>query len=112
MFRTRVVRRDRNFLYSLYRQIFYYGPVLESHTYITLCRALCCQTSTIMGRMHAPRKGLSQSLLPYRHSVPMWLKLTSDDLKDQIYKLAKKGLTPSQIGVILRTHVLWPRPVL
>ena len=71
-----------------------------------------CQTSTIMGRMHAPRKGLSQSLLPYRHSVPMWLKLTSDDLKDQIYKLAKKGLTPSQIGVILRTHVLWPRPVL
>uniref|UniRef100_A0A8C6HF58 Small ribosomal subunit protein uS15 N-terminal domain-containing protein n=1 Tax=Mus spicilegus TaxID=10103 RepID=A0A8C6HF58_MUSSI len=50
-----------------------------------------------MGSMHAPRKGLSQSLLPYRHSVPMWLKLTSDDLKDQIYKLAKKGLTPSQI---------------
>jgi len=27
-----------------------------------------------------------------------WLKLTSDDVKDQIYKLAKKGLTPSQIG--------------
>uniref|UniRef100_A0A671G231 Small ribosomal subunit protein uS15 n=1 Tax=Rhinolophus ferrumequinum TaxID=59479 RepID=A0A671G231_RHIFE len=31
-----------------------------------------------------------------------WLKLTSDDVKEQIYKLAKKGLTPSQIGVILR----------
>ena len=28
--------------------------------------------------------------------------MTSDDLKEQIYKLAKKGLTPSQIGVILR----------
>merc|ERR1712033_58636 len=27
---------------------------------------------------------------------------TSDEVKDQIYKLAKKGLTPSQIGVILR----------
>lgn len=27
-----------------------------------------------------------------------WLKLTSDDVKEQIYKLAKKGLTPSQIG--------------
>uniref|UniRef100_A0A2K5I010 Small ribosomal subunit protein uS15 n=1 Tax=Colobus angolensis palliatus TaxID=336983 RepID=A0A2K5I010_COLAP len=49
-----------------------------------------------MGRMHAPGKGLSQSALPYRRSVPTWLKLTSDD------KLAKKGLTPSQIGVILR----------
>jgi len=34
--------------------------------------------------------------------VPTWLKLTSDDVKDTIYKLAKKGLTPSQIGVILR----------
>uniref|UniRef100_A0A2I3GR86 Small ribosomal subunit protein uS15 n=1 Tax=Nomascus leucogenys TaxID=61853 RepID=A0A2I3GR86_NOMLE len=49
-----------------------------------------------------PGKGLSQSALPYRRSVPTWLKLTSDDVKEQIYKLAKKGLTPSQIGVILR----------
>ena len=30
------------------------------------------------------------------------MKLSSEDVKDQIYKLAKKGLTPSQIGVILR----------
>ncbi|CAO2617202.1 40S ribosomal protein S13 [Lemmus lemmus] len=37
-----------------------------------------------MGRMHAPGKGLSQSALPYR-------RLTSDDVKEQIYKLAKKG---------------------
>ena len=35
-------------------------------------------------------------------SVPQWLKITSDEVKDQIFKLAKKGLTPSQIGVILR----------
>ena len=55
-----------------------------------------------MGRMHAPGKGISQSALPYRRSVPNWLKLTSDEVKDQIFKLAKKGLTPSQIGVILR----------
>merc|ERR1712200_372438 len=47
-------------------------------------------------------KGISQSALPYRRSVPQWMKLTSDDVKDQIFKLAKKGLTPSQIGVILR----------
>merc|ERR1712066_996938 len=55
-----------------------------------------------MGRMHAPGKGISQSALPYRRSVPTWLKLSSNEVKDQIYKLAKKGLTPSQIGVILR----------
>merc|ERR1712126_215134 len=55
-----------------------------------------------MGRMHAPGKGISQSALPYRRSLPTWLKLSSEDVKEQIYKLAKKGLTPSQIGVILR----------
>merc|ERR1711944_199672 len=55
----------------------------------------------IMGRMHAPGKGISQSALPYRRSVPTWLKLSSADVKEQIFKLAKKGLTPSQIGVIL-----------
>merc|ERR1712168_106040 len=55
-----------------------------------------------MGRMHAPGKGISQSALPYRRSLPTWLKLTSEDVKQQSYQLAKKGLTPSQIGVILR----------
>lgn len=43
-------------------------------------------------------KGISQSALPYRRSVPTWLKLTADDVKEQIFKLGKKGLTPSQIG--------------
>merc|ERR1712098_1006883 len=45
-----------------------------------------------MGRMHAPGKGISQSALPYRRSVPTWLKLSSNEVKDQIYKLAKKGV--------------------
>uniref|UniRef100_A0A8C9DWK4 Small ribosomal subunit protein uS15 N-terminal domain-containing protein n=1 Tax=Phocoena sinus TaxID=42100 RepID=A0A8C9DWK4_PHOSS len=44
------------------------------------------------GRTHAPGKGLSQSALPYHHSVPTWLKLTSDNMKEQIYKLSKKLL--------------------
>merc|ERR1712198_334869 len=60
------------------------------------------QSTCVMGRMHAPGKGISGSALPYRRNVPTWLKLSSDDVKEQIFKLAKKGLTPSQIGVILR----------
>nr|UYR00228.1 ribosomal protein S13 [Plectrocnemia conspersa] len=55
-----------------------------------------------MGRMHAPGKGISQSALPYRRSVPTWLKLNPVDVTNEIIKLGKKGLTPSQIGVILR----------
>merc|ERR1712098_854405 len=60
------------------------------------------KNSITMGRMHSGGKGISQSALPYRRTVPNWLKLTKDDVEDQIVKLAKKGLTPSQIGVILR----------
>lgn len=52
--------------------------------------------------MHNAGKGISQSAVPYRRSVPTWLKLTSEDVQEQITRLAKKGLRPSQIGVILR----------
>ncbi|VDN53039.1 unnamed protein product [Dracunculus medinensis] len=55
-----------------------------------------------MGRMHCGGKGISQSALPFRRSVPSWLKLSSDDVQEHITRLAKKGLRPSQIGVILR----------
>ena len=55
-----------------------------------------------MGRMHAPGKGIASSALPYRRSPPSWLKTSPEEVVDQVCKLAKKGLTPSQIGVILR----------
>ena len=55
-----------------------------------------------MGRMHAPGKGISSSALPYRRTPPSWLKTAPEEVVDQVCKLAKKGLTPSQIGVILR----------
>ncbi|KAI0990509.1 hypothetical protein GJ496_000253 [Pomphorhynchus laevis] len=55
-----------------------------------------------MGRMHTPGKGISRSCLPYRRRVPACQKLTSDDVTEQICQLARKGLSPSQIGVVLR----------
>ncbi|KAI8056589.1 ribosomal protein S13e [Syncephalis plumigaleata] len=55
-----------------------------------------------MGRMHAPGKGISSSALPYRRTPPSWLKITPDEVCEHIVKLAKKGVTPSQIGVVLR----------
>ncbi|KAF1793752.1 Ribosomal protein S15P [Phytophthora cactorum] len=48
-----------------------------------------------MGRMHSHGKGMSKSARPYKRSPPSWLKVSAEDF-------AKKGLTPSQIGVILR----------
>jgi len=55
-----------------------------------------------MGRMHGPGKGISGSAQPYKRSPPSWLKISTPEVTDLICKLAKKGLTPSQIGVILR----------
>lgn len=55
-----------------------------------------------MGRLHSKGKGISSSTIPYTRSPPAWLKTTPDQVEDQICKLARKGATPSQIGVVLR----------
>ncbi|GAB5370895.1 hypothetical protein AAMO2058_001532700 [Amorphochlora amoebiformis] len=55
-----------------------------------------------MGRMHSKGKGISRKSLPYRRSPPSWCKITAEQVKTEILKYAKKGYTPSQIGVILR----------
>lgn len=55
-----------------------------------------------MGRLHSNGKGISASAVPYSRALPTWLKTTPDQVVDQICKLARKGATPSQIGVILR----------
>ncbi|KAJ5404148.1 Ribosomal protein S15P [Penicillium cosmopolitanum] len=55
-----------------------------------------------MGRLHSKGKGIASSTLPYSRAAPAWLKTTPDQVVDHICKLAKKGATPSQIGVVLR----------
>jgi len=40
--------------------------------------------------------------LPYSRNAPAWFKLSPDAVVEQIIKYARKGLTPSQIGVQLR----------
>lgn len=54
------------------------------------------------GRLHSNGKGISASAIPYSRTPPAWLKTTPEQVVDQICKLAKKGATPSQIGVVLR----------
>ncbi|KAJ1737147.1 ribosomal 40S subunit protein S13 [Coemansia sp. BCRC 34490] len=55
-----------------------------------------------MGRMYTPGKGISKSAIPYRRTPPSWVKATPEDVCEQICKLARKGTSPSQIGIILR----------
>ena len=55
-----------------------------------------------MGRLHSKGKGIAGSTVPYSRTPPAWLKTTPEQVVDQICKLARKGATPSQIGVVLR----------
>ncbi|OII75387.1 40s ribosomal protein S13 [Cryptosporidium ubiquitum] len=55
-----------------------------------------------MGRVYGRGKGISSSAKPYRRRPPTWIKLKPSEAEDLITKLARKGLTPSQIGVTLR----------
>ena len=55
-----------------------------------------------MGRLHSKGKGISASAIPYSRKVPTWFKSNPDNVVEQICKLARKGATPSQIGVVLR----------
>lgn len=55
-----------------------------------------------MGRMHAPGKGISRSSKPFRRVPASWLKLSPENISKIICRSARKGLAPSQIGVVLR----------
>ena len=54
------------------------------------------------GELLMCRKGISASCLPYKRTAPSWCKSTSEEVEASVCRLAKKGLTPSQIGVLLR----------
>ena len=53
--------------------------------------------------MHSFGKGMADSSLPYKRTPAAWAtKHGSKEVIDSIIRYAKKGLTPSQIGVQLR----------
>ena len=52
--------------------------------------------------MHSKGHGISKRCLPYRKTPPSWVQISAKDLTEQIVKMAKRGQTPSQIGVVLR----------
>nr|AOZ56003.1 ribosomal protein S15P/S13E [uncultured korarchaeote] len=55
-----------------------------------------------MGRMHARRKGQSHSNRPPPTVVPSWTRMKAAEIEEVIVDLAKRGVPPSRIGLILR----------
>lgn len=77
-------------------------PRTRTHTRARASAYHLLVTDATMGRLHSKGKGISQSSIPYRRSAPSWCKTSDQECVDLIAKLAKRGLTPSQIGVQLR----------
>ena len=59
--------------------------------------------------MHGNGKGISSSSLPYRRTAPSWVRASAAHVADQVCGMAKKGLTPSQIGITLRDSMGIPQ---
>ncbi len=53
-----------------------------------------------MARMHARRKGISRSNKPLKSTVP--ITMTSEEVEKLAVELRGKGLSSSQIGIVLR----------
>ncbi|MCD6547687.1 MAG: 30S ribosomal protein S15 [Nanoarchaeota archaeon] len=55
-----------------------------------------------MARMHSRARGKSGSTKPVRKVPPTWVKHKPFELEKLVVKLAKEGLPPSKIGIVLR----------
>ena len=55
-----------------------------------------------MARLHSRKKGKSHSTCPSRLERPVWIERSAEKVEDLVVKLARKGLSKSQIGIVLR----------
>ncbi|MGC8569195.1 MAG: 30S ribosomal protein S15 [Nitrososphaeria archaeon] len=55
-----------------------------------------------MARLHARRKGKSQSHRPPASRQPTWVQMSPEEVEALVVKLKKEGVPNSQIGEILR----------
>ncbi|KHO49931.1 MAG: 30S ribosomal protein S15, small subunit ribosomal protein S15 [archaeon GW2011_AR6] len=55
-----------------------------------------------MATMHGRGKGRSGSKKPEGQEKPVWVKHTKEEIESIIVKLAKQGMQPGKIGLVLR----------
>ena len=55
-----------------------------------------------MARLHSRKKGKSGSTRPPRLEKPVWVERSAEEVENLVVKLARKGISKSMIGIILR----------
>jgi small subunit ribosomal protein S15 len=61
-----------------------------------------------MARIHVHTRGKSHSTRPSSKGAPSWLTQNRDQVSSLVVKLAKDGLSPSEIGIKLRDEYAIP----
>ncbi|MEM2376962.1 MAG: 30S ribosomal protein S15, partial [Candidatus Korarchaeum sp.] len=55
-----------------------------------------------MARMHSRKRGKSESKRPPKTTPLDWVPLKKEEIEELVVKLGRRGIPPSQIGMILR----------
>jgi small subunit ribosomal protein S15 len=70
----------------------------------------------IMARMYARKRGRSGSKRPFSfrltETVPEWVEMTAEEVEKKVVELYERGVTTSEIGIILRDRYGVPSVVL
>ena len=55
-----------------------------------------------MARLHSKKRGKAGTKRPKSNIVPSWTTLKPAELKENILKMAREGVTPAKIGIVMR----------
>ncbi len=55
-----------------------------------------------MARLHSKKKGKSGTKRPKSRETPEWAPAKKDEIEEMILKMAREGVPPAKIGLILR----------
>ncbi|MEM3422230.1 MAG: 30S ribosomal protein S15 [Candidatus Bilamarchaeaceae archaeon] len=61
-----------------------------------------------MARLHSRKKGKSGRKLPKKKVKPDWVEVNKEEIIEVITKMAKEGVHPAKIGIVLRDEYAVP----
>jgi len=61
-----------------------------------------------MARMHSRKKGKSGRKRPKSKTLPEWVKVDKAEIEETILKMAREGVPPSKIGLVMRDKYAVP----
>ena len=61
-----------------------------------------------MARLHSKRKGKAGTKRPKSTDSPEWVSVKKSEIHEAVLKMAREGMPPSKIGIVMRDHYAVP----